>query len=366
MPARWTESLRLVTAAELASPGAAAPAGDVPGWASAILREMEFLLTGRSLDGAERHFVGARIRGRSVTGCGATLLDALLRAAGEGAEQIMLAALEAVGPGRDDSPGFELGSRSPVSDGGARLRKSLARAPASEGCGAWTDPDAAAAIAILELVERDAAMLWWAGGRPGRLISRAGPERGGEAGRADGRETILIDISEPPLPPVVAALSFDETGRGFASGVAAGADMRAAISGAVRELAMIEMGRDVIRWKREILGEGGLNDTDMIEERRSALIDRDAVLSLGVETGAPAMTTGASAPRSLERVAAALSAGGVDCAVFDLGAVHGLHVAKAVSEALQPSRAGDVTTRLARAQADHGGPRAFTCGMPLY
>uniref|UniRef100_UPI00149087A1 YcaO-like family protein n=1 Tax=Acinetobacter nosocomialis TaxID=106654 RepID=UPI00149087A1 len=74
-----------------------------------------------------------------------------------------------------------------------------------------------------ELIERDAAALWWRGGGPARLIG-AGDQampavmRLLDAARrnAPARQVILIDIAGAFGASVVAALSTGPDGRGFA------------------------------------------------------------------------------------------------------------------------------------------------------
>lgn len=98
----------------------------------------------------------------------------------------------------------------------------------STGCAAGPSFEAAAARALLELVERDAASLWWIGGRRARPVAAAGAANV-EAVRllaslrewSKERTTWLLDITTDIEIPTLAAVSVDADGRGLACGLAA-------------------------------------------------------------------------------------------------------------------------------------------------
>src|SRR4029077_15357944 len=124
------------------------------------------------------------------------------------------------GLGRSAIPGAAVGP-------GAR-QLAIPGAAMSTGCAAGPSFDAAASRALLELVERDAASLWWIGGhrpRPLAFDDQAMTEgvRLLSSLRQDNRRRAswLLDITSDLAIPCVAAVSVDDDGRGLACGLAA-------------------------------------------------------------------------------------------------------------------------------------------------
>jgi ribosomal protein S12 methylthiotransferase accessory factor len=151
----------------------------------------------------------------------------------------------------------------------------------SSGVAAGCSFEDAAARAILELVERDAAALWWHGGVNGRPIScegRAMAEaarllnhlRAGNRQRAGG----LLDISTDLGVPVVAALSFDWDGRGFACGLGAAWTQVSAVRKALLELGQMELALQLAAHKHEA-DEAMLNEVELRHLARAAQIHAD-------------------------------------------------------------------------------------------
>lgn len=110
----------------------------------------------------------------------------------------------------------------------------------STGAAAGPNWEAAAVRALLELVERDAAALWWLGGRRGCPL--AVESNGlGEAVRlaktlrqnATGRLGWMLDITSDLGIPTVAAISVDANGRGFVCGLAARLSLQEAVRSAM-------------------------------------------------------------------------------------------------------------------------------------
>src|SRR5262249_49867795 len=113
----------------------------------------------------------------------------------------------------------------------------------SVGVAAGPDFDWAASRSILELVERDAASLWWIGGRRGRSVALDEPAMaeivrllGTLREKARHRRTWLLDITTDIAIPAIAALSCDEDGRQLAYGLAARLSIAEASRAAVLEL----------------------------------------------------------------------------------------------------------------------------------
>lgn len=232
------------------------------------------------------------------------------------------------------------------------------------GCAAGPTVEAATVSALLETIERDAAALWWSGGRPARPLSLevgAAAEAGSHMARLRGgvtsRRSRLLDITSDLGVPCIAAVSLDEHGRGFACGLAAGLDVGTAIRSAVEEMCQMELSHRVIALKRQQRGDGALNDHDLAHLERGRLVDAEWP-SLQAR-GAPLdWQSGTAAPSSVDDVADRLAKAGcaafaTDCSRPDLA----IPVVKVLAAGLQPYPSAVVTARLSRLGADDGpGP----------
>jgi ribosomal protein S12 methylthiotransferase accessory factor len=131
----------------------------------------------------------------------------------------------------------------------------------SSGVAAGSSFEDAAVRAILELIERDAAALWWDGGVNGRPIACEGSGMA-EAARlltrlragSSQRTGWLLDISTDVGVPVVAALSFDNDGSAFACGLGAASTQAGAVRKALLELGQMELGFQVAARKQRTDG----------------------------------------------------------------------------------------------------------------
>jgi ribosomal protein S12 methylthiotransferase accessory factor len=116
----------------------------------------------------------------------------------------------------------------------------------SNGCAAGRDRIGAEAAALLEVVERDAAAIWWYGrcARPAlELSARAGPELAAALAERRGRRrsTWLLDLTHDLDIPVVAAVSLDPA-RGLpAIGLGAASAIARAAEAAFLELCQSEL-----------------------------------------------------------------------------------------------------------------------------
>ena len=147
----------------------------------------------------------------------------------------------------------------------------------SSGVAAGPSFAAAAARAVLELCERDAAALWWLGGSPPKSFPTGHPAS--ETGIAllerlrqgePSRQSVLLDITADLGVPTVAAVSYDRDGRGMACGLAARPLWEEAAQAAVLEMCQMELAAPVAMAKRTELGEMRLNETDRRHLRRAA------------------------------------------------------------------------------------------------
>jgi ribosomal protein S12 methylthiotransferase accessory factor len=150
----------------------------------------------------------------------------------------------------------------------------------STGCAAGVTADEAALRGVLELIERDAAALWWRGGRRGRAITAASTagRAAGELlarlrGNQDARRTWLLDITTDLGVPAVAAVSATADGHGFAFGLGARLTLADAACAALFELCQVELGPRVADAKRRESGDDALGETDLGHLRRSTLVD---------------------------------------------------------------------------------------------
>ncbi|WP_043337231.1 YcaO-like family protein [Belnapia moabensis] len=141
--------------------------------------------------------------------------------------------------------------------------------PLSIGCAAGPTPEAAALHALLELIERDAAALWWRGGRRGRPVALEDPAMDAATsliaqlrlGKAR-RRSWLLDLTTDLGVPVIAALSTGPEGKGFCCGLAARASRAGAARAAILEMAQMEMAHAVVLAKQGEAGPAALNAHD--------------------------------------------------------------------------------------------------------
>lgn len=234
----------------------------------------------------------------SASGTGAGLLEAFEGCVGEGIELLSSVAtaadrIIADPPRRDCTDWLELilppGT---VPDGWvevARLDRSGASAwlpaglclrraasdfvppwPLSIGCAAGRTPTDAALHALLELIERDAAALWWRGGRRGRPVPLEDPSMAAAvallAGLRQGateRVSWLLDLTTDLGVPVLAAISTAADGRGLCCGLAARTTRAGAARAAVLEMAQMEMAHAVVLAKQAERGRAALNTRDL-------------------------------------------------------------------------------------------------------
>jgi len=230
----------------------------------------------------------------------------------------------------------------------------------STGCAAGPTREAAASAALLELVERDAAALWWIGGRPGRAMPPDDPALATlPILRADAidRQTRLLDITTDLGIPAVAAVSFDADGRDFAAGLAARPGAGAAATAAIVELCQMEVGLQLARLRQRQLGDAALTADDRRHLQRAA----------GITADDPRFRTAeAAAPSGPVDVGAVLAEAGVNAYLVDLTRPDlAIPVVKAVAPRLQLLPGVLWTDRLRRSIRDATGEPPFDPAVPL-
>jgi ribosomal protein S12 methylthiotransferase accessory factor len=245
----------------------------------------------------------------------------------------------------------------------------------STGCAAGITEDDAALRAVLELVERDAAALWWRGGRPGRAI--ASDSDAGLAAAAlleqlrrgdQGRSGWLLDITTDFEIPTIAAISAREDGSGFAFGLAARVHPADAARAAIFEMCQGELAHHVVAAKQRESGDTLLNDNDRLRLNYGRLIDTRhcALLRPDGESRLPPGHASAGAATGLREVLERLGRAGIE--VFRLHLTRPdfqVPVVRVLAPGLQAEPGTIVGERLRRAMNSTGGGAIHTSGLPL-
>ena len=243
------------------------------------------------------------------------------------------------------------------------------------GCAAGRTTEDAMLHALCELVERDAAALWWRGGMRGRPVALENAAMAESVAllatlRRDAttRQTWLVDITTDLEIPVVAAISCRPDGKGFACGLGARPTLAGAACRAVMELCQSELAHAVVAAKRAERGAEGLNDRDRGHIARATSIDAHTcglLHPIGVPARHDAQApTGAAA--MLDVVASRLAAAGIAAFRIDLTRpVFGIPVVRIIAPGLQIEPSQLTSRRLANAIALTGGGEAHTGGVSL-
>jgi ribosomal protein S12 methylthiotransferase accessory factor len=225
----------------------------------------------------------------------------------------------------------------------------------------------------LELVERDAAALWWIGGQRGKPVAADGPAMA-EAVRLLGRlrqgteerATWLLDIATDLDIPAIAAVSVDADGRGLSCGLAARLAPEAAARAAILEMCQMELALPVVEAKRRQRGEGALNAADRRHLARARRIDADCPLlhPVGTPRRWPPHSSNTD---ELGALRAAFARRGIEAALVDLTRPDlAIPVVQAVAPGLQPMPGDRVSARLERIRAATGGGEPATAGIALF
>src|SRR5262245_48372825 len=157
------------------------------------------------------------------------------------------------------------------------------------GCAAGPTKADAILHGLCELVERDAAGLWWRGGVRGRPLALDDPASGDAAGllaelrqENTSRRTWLLDITTDLGIPAIAAISCREDGKGFACGLGARPTVAGAARGAIMELCQSELAHAVVAAKEAESGRDKLNARDRAHIARATRIDAETCALLHV------------------------------------------------------------------------------------
>jgi len=246
------------------------------------------------------------------------------------------------------------------------------RTALSVGVAAGPNFEWAASRALLELIERDAASLWWTGGRRGKTVPLDEPAMVEIARlvehlrqQTNDRVSWLLDITTDIAVPVIVALSCDRDGRQLAYGLAARLSIAEAARAAILELCQTELAILLAKIKRLENGEEGLLPTDRVHLERDAMISADRCELLH-PLGVQSMRCESVAVSDLSAIASAMSRAGIEAALINLTRPEfDIPVVRAASPTLQPMPSDIVTDRLQRAIRDFGGGARHTCGVAL-
>jgi thiazole/oxazole-forming peptide maturase SagD family component len=241
----------------------------------------------------------------------------------------------------------------------------------SSGVAAGANWQAAALRAALELCERDAAALWWLGGRLPAAFPMEHPAS--VAGTAliaslrhgsTARRTMLLDITTDLAVPAIASVSIDRDGRGLACGLASRLDWGEAARAAILEMCQMELAAPLAAAKRAERGDDALNEMDRRHLARAALATEDCELlrPRGFSELPPADT---AQEGGLDALARRLSKNSARIYALDLTRADiGIAAARIVSPDLQPYSAEVVSKRLHDCRAANGS-RHVTASVPL-
>jgi len=245
----------------------------------------------------------------------------------------------------------------------------------SIGSAAGRSRETAALHGLLELIERDAAGLWWRGGQLGRSIP-AQHEASGTAenllrqlrhGAPAPRRTRLLDITTDIGVPCVAAVSCKPDGSGFAVGLAARPTLEAAVRSAIIEMCQLELADAVVATKRSERGDDALNAQDRTHLRR-AMINADQCILLQpvTEHVAHFSIDATEASVIFDLIVERLEKLGIETFCIDLTRRDlGIPVIRVIAPGLQLEPSEIITARLRDAIARTGGGASYTEGVAL-
>ena len=247
--------------------------------------------------------------------------------------------------------------------------------PMSIGSAAGPTREAAALHGLLELVERDAASLWWRGGQFGRpippqheasvmaerLLTQLRQEASGR------RRSWLLDITTDIGVPCVAALSCRPDGSGFAFGLSARPHLVAAARSAITEMCQIELADAIVATKLRERGDAALNAQDRTHLQRAAIdADRCALLRPQAGTGFFLAIHTTDAREIFYLIAGRLKELGIEIYCINLTRQHfAVPVVRVIAPGLQLEPSEIVTARLQQCMARTGGGATYTDGVAL-
>jgi len=246
----------------------------------------------------------------------------------------------------------------------------------STGCAAGPTLEAAILAALLELIERDAVASWWMGGQRGGSVSLSMLAQTGAVeilrtlrNGEHSRPTWLLNLTSDIGIPCVAALSATVDGTGFACGTAARLKAADAVKAALLELCQSELGHHLVAAKRDVRGDGALNEIDRRKLDRGLNLNarlNDLLHPFGFPDDfteiEPIGDVGA-----IRTVVRCLKRNGVEPLLVELTrSALPLPAARVIAPGLQPFPSSLITDRLKRIITNLGTRMAEPVGMPLF
>ena len=297
----------------------------------------------------------------------AAVIEGLLASAGLGnADRIAAVRMTSIVGGREAFLPAALGHRSG--------EPSTSNLVSRTGCAAAPTIEHASLSALLELTARDAAALWWLGGRQPHAVSTEVVASNAVADlviklRAGGteRRTSLLDITTDLGVPCVAAVSINREGRDFACGLAARASLEGATCSALLEMCQMELANHLVR-KLKAGGVNALTPTDRRHKLRfdSIIPETCGSLFAALPPVACDLPLQLDVSGELKWVAGKLEDRLVECFALDLTRPEiGVPCVRAFAPALQPLQAASESQRLARTILETGGCSPYAVGIPL-
>jgi ribosomal protein S12 methylthiotransferase accessory factor len=247
--------------------------------------------------------------------------------------------------------------------------------PLSTGSAAGTSWDAAALHGMLELIERDAASLWWRGANlagsippehEARVMAEALLRRLRQ--NACMRRSWLLDITTDIGVPCVAAVSCLMDGFGFTLGLAARPTLKAAARSAILEMCQMELALAVVEAKCRESGEAALNERDLVHRRRATMINADncPLLQPGPERATHLDFNTVDPGAALRLIVERLGQFGIESFGLDLTRPYlTVPVARVIAPGLQIEPSAIIAPRLADMIARTGGAMKYTGGVAL-
>jgi ribosomal protein S12 methylthiotransferase accessory factor len=228
--------------------------------------------------------------------------------------------------------------------------------------------------AVLELVERDAAALWWIGGRKPRTLPLEALTETGASVLLDQlrqgsrmRRTWLLDLTTDLEIPCVAALSENEAGSGFACGLGACTSLGGAARLALLELCQMELATVLVAAKVHESGVRALSSA----ERRTWLLSQfnargcSAVMGWGI-ADTKSLDARQDKSERLDGLMKQLLRHGFECSFTDLTQDDiAVPCTRAIVPGLQPLSADTQTPRLAAILGKGGCGPLYTDGLEL-
>jgi ribosomal protein S12 methylthiotransferase accessory factor len=303
-----------------------------------------------------------------MRGEAAAVIEGLLASAGlADADRLAAVRIKAVAGGREAFLPAVLSHRSEL--------PSASNLVSRTGCAAAPSIAQASLAALLELIERDAAALWWLGGRQPHAVSAEIVASSAvadliiklRAGCAE-RRTSLLDITTDLGVPCVAAVSTNREGQDFACGLAARTSLERATCSALLEMCQMELANQLVHEKIERSGAGALTPADRRHKLRLDGIIPAAcgTLFAALPPVSRDLPPEMGASDELEWVAGKLEARRIECFALDLTRPEiGVPCVRALAPALQPLPAAWESRRLARTISETGGCSPYAVGIPL-